>query len=74
MSELYGKNEMTEGNFPLSLKLIYRYQREDPVLQAKLAFAKYQKSYFSGGHNTIEFIMYKDKIFIPHKIQKYVVK
>ena len=31
-------------------------------------------SYFCEGRNTIEIVMYKDKIAIPQKLQKYVVK
>ena len=70
MSELYDTDEMPEGTFPLSLKLIDRYQREDPCLQARLTCANYHNDPFRGGRNIIELVMYKDKIFIPQKLQK----
>ena len=36
MSELYYIGELSEGTFPLSFKLIYRYQQEDQILTEKL--------------------------------------
>ena len=70
MTEIYDINEITEGYFPLSFTLIDRYQREDPCLQARLTCANYQNDPFRGGRNIIELVMYKDKIFIPQKLQK----
>ena len=74
MSELYDIEELPEGAFPLSFKLIDRYQREEPFLTEKINSAEYQKGSFCGGWNTIELVTYKDKIVIPQKLQKYVVK
>ena len=74
MSELYDIDKLAEGKFLLSFNIIYRYPWEDSVLSGKLNSAEYQKGYFCGGQNTIKLIMYKDKIVIPQKLQKYVVK
>ena len=40
----------------------------------KLNCVKYTKGSFRGGWNTIELITYENKIVIPQKLQKYVVK
>ena len=50
------------------------YQQEGPFLLEIFTSTKYQKGYFRGSRNTIELLTYKEKIFIPQKIQKYVVK
>ena len=72
--ELYNIYELLDGMFLLYFKLIDRYQWEDSFLTEKLKYATYQKGYFRGGRNTIELVTYKDKIVIPHKLQRYVVK
>ena len=70
MSELYNIDELPDGMFPLSFKIIDRYQREDPFLLEKLNSVEYLKSYFSGGWNNIKLVTHKNKIFIPQKLQK----
>ena len=35
---------------------------------------EYKKGYFCGVRKTIKLVTYKDKIVIPQKLQKYVVK
>ena len=65
---------MPEGTLPLSFNLIHRYQREEPFLTEKLKCAEYSKGSFRGGRSNIYIISYKDKIVIPQKLQKYVVK
>ena len=60
---------MPEGAFPLSFKLVDRYQREHPTLTGKLTRPEYKKGSFCGGWNTIKLITYKNKIVIPQKIQ-----
>ena len=40
----------------------------------KINFAEYQKGSFRGGQNTIKLVTYKNKIVIPPKLQKGVVK
>ena len=74
ISELYDIDELPEGMFPISSNIIDRYQREDPVLSEKLNSVEYQKGYFCGGRNTIKLVTCKNKIVIPQKLQKYVVK
>ena len=60
ISELYDIEELPESTFPLSLKLIDRYQQEDPILTEKLKCAEYSKGSFRGGINTIKLVTYKD--------------
>ena len=74
MSELYDIEELPEGNFPLSFKLIGRYQRKDPIPTKKITRAEYKKGYFRGSRNTIKSVTFKDKIVIMQLIQKYVVR
>ena len=74
MSELYYIGELLEGMFPLSFNLVDRYQKEEPFLTEKLNCTTYQKGYFRGGRNTIQLVKYRNKIVIPQKLQKYVVK
>ena len=74
MLELYDIEELTEGTFPVSFNLIGRYQRGDPFLTEKIKCAIYKKGSFRGGRNTIELVTHEGKIFIPQKLQKYVVK
>ena len=74
ISELYDIKELHEGMFPLYFNLIDRYHREYPFLTEELKCSEFTKGFFCGGRNTIYIITYKDKIVIPQKLQKYVVK
>ena len=74
MLELYNTKEPPEGMFPLSFKIIDRYQQEDPVLTEKLTCIEYKKGSFRGGRNTIKLVTIKDIIVIPQILQKYDVK
>ena len=74
MSGLYDIYEVPEGMFLLSFNIIDLYQREYPFLSEKLNSAEYQEGYFRGGRNTVKNVTYKNKIFIPQKLQKNVVK
>ena len=74
MSELYDIGELLDGTFPLSFKIIDRYQREYLFLTEKLNSIEYQEGSFRGGQNTIKLEMHKSKIVITQKLQKYVVK
>ena len=75
MLELYDIKEISDGTFMLSFNnIIYRYQREYPLLMKKNNCTTYQTSSFRGGQNTIKPVMYEDKIIIPQKIRKYAVK
>ena len=74
MSEIYDIKEVPGGTFSLSFNFIDWYQREDPFRTEKVNCTKYQKGTFCEGRNTIEIVTYKDKILIPQKLLKYVVK
>ena len=52
---------MIEVTFTLSLKLIYQYHQEDPLITKINKCAKYEKGSFGGGWNTTELVTYKDK-------------
>ena len=41
---------------------------------SKLTGAEYKRGSFCGGNNTINLITYNNKIFVPYKLQKYIVK
>ena len=61
MSELYDIGELLDGTFPLSFKIIDRYQREYLFLTEKLNSIEYQEGSFWGGQNTINLVTYQDK-------------
>ena len=51
-----------------------KYQRLEPSIIAKYKNGTYHKGYFYGGSNIdFKLITRKDKIFIPSKLQSYVV-
>ena len=65
MSEINGIEEISEGNFPISLKLIRKYQQSEPSVIAKDKNGTYHKGSFIGVSNTdLKLIMCKDKIVI----------
>ena len=66
MSEINDMEELPEGTFPMNLKFIGKYQRQEPSILAKYKNGKYQKGSFRGGSNIdISLITCKDKIVIP---------
>ena len=65
MTELYYIKELTEGTFPLYLKLTDQYHGEEPILTEKITCAEYKKGYFRGKRNTIKLVTFKDTIVIP---------
>ena len=70
MSEINDIEELPEGNFPINLKLIAKYQRQEPSIREKYKNGKYHKGYFRGVINIdINLIMCKDKIVILSKLQ-----
>ena len=74
MPEINDIEEITEGKFPINLKLIQRHQREEPSIKAKYKDGTYHKVYFSGGSNIdLKLITCKDKIVITSILQGYVV-
>ena len=74
MSEINDIKEITEGNFPINLKLIEKYQRTEPILMAKYKYGKYHKGYFHGGSNKdLNLITCDNKIVIPLILKSYVL-
>ena len=74
MSGINDIEEIPEGNFPINLKFIKKYQRAEPSTKAKYKDDAYQQDYFRGGINIdIKLITCKDKIVILSRLQSYVV-
>ena len=74
VSELNDIEELPEGNFPINLKLIQKYQRLEPRIIAKYKDGMYHKGAFSGGSNIdLNLKMCKDNIVILSKTQSYVL-
>ena len=74
VSEINDIEEIPEGTFPMSLKLIAKYQRSEPSLMSKYEDGKYHKGYFCGGSNSDPSLRRcKDKIVIPSKLQGYIL-
>ena len=48
MSEINDTVELSEGIFPINLKLIEQYQQEDPCLLDKYTMDTYPKGSFHG--------------------------
>ena len=58
----------------MNLKLIQKYQWEEPIITAKYKNDTYHKGSFLGGSNIdIKLIMCKDNIVILSKLQSYVL-
>ena len=73
VSEINDTEEIPEGNFPIILKWIHRYQRAEPSMIAKYKNGTYHKGSFYGVDNTdLNFITCEDKIVIPEKLQSYI--
>ena len=49
MSEINDTNGIPGGTFPINLKLIQKYQRQEPIITAKYEDGMYYKGYFRGG-------------------------
>ena len=61
MLELYNIKYLLEGAFPISFKIMYHYQQEEPILTEKLKCAEYKNGSFRRGRNTIKLVMFKNK-------------
>ena len=59
ISEIYDTKELPGGMFEIKFNLIGQYQQKDPLPAAKFTYEKYKRSYFHGGQNTIDILMYK---------------
>ena len=66
MSEINDIEVTSEGNFPINLKLIQKYQRTEPSVKDYYKDNTYYKGSFSGNSNTdLKLITCEDKIIIP---------
>ena len=74
MSEIIDIKEIPEGTFPINLKLIKKYQQEEPSITAKYKDGMYHRDSLCEGSNiNINHLICKDSIVIPSKIQSYAV-
>ena len=74
MSEIYDTKELPEVTFPLSFKIVDRYQWKDSIVTEKLNSTENKKGSFRGILDTIKLVTFKNKIVIPQLLQRYVVK
>ena len=58
MSELYDIQELLEGMFTISFKIVDRYPWEYPILMEKLISEEYIKVFFRGIWNTIHLVTF----------------
>ena len=74
MSEINDIKKLPEGNFPINLKLIAKYQLVEPIMRDKYKDSTYHKVYFHGGSNIdLNLITCKGKIVISSKLQSYAL-
>ena len=74
MSEINNIEEIPEGDFPINLKLIQKYQRLEPSILAKYKNDMYQEGSFRGGSNIdLILITCKYKIVILPILQSCVL-
>ena len=74
VSEINDIEELPESTFPINLKLIQNFQRQQPSIRAKYKNGTCHQGYFRGVSNIyLRLIACKDKIFIPSKLQIYVL-
>ena len=74
MSEINDIEVIPEGNFPINLKLIVKYQRMKPRLMDKYKDYTYHKDYLCGGSTVyLNLIRCEDSIFFPSFLQKNIL-
>ena len=73
LAELYSVDKLDDDTFPLTYKIIDKYQQKDPKLVDKLKHAIYQTETFCGGEKKKQLICKNGKIVIPDALQKYVL-
>ena len=74
MLEIIDTKEITEGTFPINLKLIKNYQQTEHILMVTYKYGIYHKGYFRGGSNiNLKLIKYEVNIFIPSTLQSYAL-
>ena len=66
MLEINDTEEIPEGNFPINLKLIAKYQHMESRIMAKYNYGTHHKgSFFVGSNIYINLITWEDNIVIP---------
>ena len=73
LSESYSVDKLDADTFPLTYRMIDKYQRKDKNLIAKLKSATYHTKSFRGGGKVTDLICKGDKIVLPTILQKYAV-
>ena len=74
VSEINDIKEILDGNFPINIKLIPKYQQTEPSLLVKYKDGTYHKgSSFRRINIYLKFITCEDNIIIPIILQKYVL-
>ena len=65
LSDSYRVNNLGSDTFPLTHQKIYKYQRKEKELVAKLKHANYHTKYFCGGGIATQLICRSDNIVRP---------
>ena len=66
MSEINDIEEIPKGDFSINLKLIQKYQRQEPIIISKYKNGTYHKGSFCGGSKIdIKIRTCEDNIVIP---------
>ena len=74
VSEANDIKELPEVTFPINLKFIQKYQQAEPSIRCKYKTCTYHKGSFNGGYNIdLKHITREDNIFIPSKLQSYIL-
>ena len=74
LAEYYGMDDLPKDTFPLTYKVIDRYQRKDTHIRKKLKSNTYHTKDFRGGGTTRMLICHEDKIVLPKILQQYAVQ
>ena len=73
LAENYGVDDLPLDTFPLTYKIMDKYQRKDKEILNKLKMKVYHAKDFRGGGTTRMLVCYNDKIVIPKILQRYVL-
>ena len=83
LAETYGVDKLEAGTFPLTYKILNKYQRKGEQLLSKLKRAveksstdhtEYTTKSFRGGGTVTDLICRYDRIVVPKQLQKYVLE
>jgi hypothetical protein len=73
LAEYYGMDDLPKDTFPLTYKILDKYQRKDKEILNKLKKKTYHANDFHGGGTTRMLICRNDKIVVPKVLQQYVL-